>query len=148
MCVLGVTVRTTKGRPHLRGVVLDQGNVTRTFQHLPSTAENLAEQIHGLADALRTELTALPSALAAVVVREADDGARGGLTAGRKARARAEGAVLDVARQRTTKVAVMNGPQVGRACGDNLAAAEALAAERVESEWVEAASAALAADTL
>jgi len=151
MAVVGITVRVKGGRPHLRGVVLDDpsdDSPPRTFSHLASSADGLAEQVHGVADALRTQLTALAGSLTALVVREADDGARGGLTSGRKARARAEGAVLDVGRARTQRVQVMSGPQVGRACGGNLQTAEALAAEQVDAEWIEAGSAALAARSL
>lgn len=151
MAVVGITVRVKAGRPYLRGVILDEpagGAAAVTFDHSASPGQTLAEQVHGLADALRTALTAVTSGVDVVVVREADDGQRGGLTSGRKARARAEGAVLDVARARTTKVEVMNGPQVGRACGGNLASAEALAAAEVTADWVEAGSAALAARSL
>jgi len=151
MALVGITVRIRTGRPYLRAVVLDDpapGSPARTFDYLAAAGDGQADQVHGLADALRTELTAVVGPIEAVVVREADDGARGGLTSGRKARARAEGAVLDVARGRTVKVDVMSGPQIGRACGGNLGSAETLAAEEVDAAWVEAASAALAARSL
>jgi hypothetical protein len=148
---VGITVRAKASRPYLRGVVLDDptaGSTPLTFAHGSNAGQTLAEQVHGLADALRTALTAVTSGVDAVVVREADDGRRGGLTAGRKARARGEGVALDVARAITARVEVMNGPAIGRACGGNLASAEVAAAAIVSVDWVEAASAALAARSL
>lgn len=149
MASIGIAVRAKNTRPLVRGVVLEEDGSTRTFEHFAAGTEDQPAQIHSIADAVRTELTGVTSGIDAVVMREADDGARGGLTKGRKARARGEGAVLDAVRALTPSVAVMNGPQVGRACGGNLAYAEAQAADLALGEdWIVAASAAIAARSL
>jgi hypothetical protein len=151
VAVVGITVRAKASRPYLRGVVLDEptpGSPALTFEYTSNAGQSLADQVHGLANALRTSLKAVTSGVEAVIIREADDGPRGGLTAGRKARVRGEGAALDAARSITAKVELMNGPAIGRACGGNLASAEAAASALVEAVWVEAGSAAIAARSL
>lgn len=80
MAVVGVTVRVKDGRPRLKVVVLDDPDASaqpRLFEHYAGGGEDAAEQIHGLADAFHTQLVGVTSSVDAVVVREADDGARG-----------------------------------------------------------------------
>ncbi len=119
-----MTVRTKRGCPYLRGVVLEGQAVIRTFQYLASGTDSEADQVQAVANSFATAMVGLPAKPSAVVVREADDAVRGGLTAARKTRLRCEGAVLHEARRLTTAVTVMNGPQIGRACGGSLSDAE------------------------
>lgn len=145
MSFLGLTVRANASRPHVRGVLLEHDGAIRKFQHHAPASETLAGQIAGVVDAVRSEIAGDVD-IEAVVLREADDGRHGGLTTGRKARARAEGAVLAVARSVTPNVEVMNGPQLGRALEGKLADAQDAGRALVGSaEWVEPAAAALAA---
>lgn len=147
MAYVGIAIRINKGRPHLRGVLLDEpapGDV-RTFDYLPQAGAEASDMIHSVADGLAGQLAAVTGGITRVVVRQADDGQRGGMTAERVLRARAEGAAAYVARRECSDVRILNGPAVGRACGGNLSNAEDQAARIAPDVWRVAASAALAA---
>lgn len=150
MTYVGVAVRISKGKPHLRGVLLDHpapGDV-QTFDYLPPSGAEATDMIHSIADGLAARLAAVQPGIVRVVLRQADDGRRGGMTSSAVLRARAEGAAAYVARQECPDVRILNGPAVGRACGDDLADAEEQATRIAGSVWTVAGSAALAAKNL
>ncbi|QWC86420.1 hypothetical protein KLP28_06990 [Nocardioidaceae bacterium] len=143
MAYVGIAVRIEQGKPRLRGVVLDGTNVA-TFDYLAPDTDDVAEKIIAISDGLDGRLSAL-SAIERIVVRQGDDGARGGLTGPTVLRLRAEGAAIYIARQYCSDVRVFSGPQVGTACGNGLADAEEQAKKIAAAKWKVAASAALAA---
>lgn len=143
MVYVGIAVRVEQGKPRLRGVVPDGTDVV-TFDYLAPDTDDVAEKIIAISDGLDGRLNAL-SGIARIVVRQGDDGARGGLTGPTVLRLRAEGAAIYVARQYCSDVRVMSGPQVGAACGGGLADAEEQAKQIAAATWKVAASAALAA---
>lgn len=150
MAFVGIAVRISKGRPHLRGVFLDEPSTgeVRTFDFLPASGLEVADMIHSVADGLAGQFAASTSEVVRVVIRQADDGERGGMTGARLLRARTEGAAAYVARNECSDVRILNGPAVGRACGGDRSDAEDQASRIVASEWVVAGSAALAAKNL
>lgn len=143
MVYVGLAVRVEKGKPRLRSVVLDGTDVV-TFDYLAPDTDDVAEKIAAISDGLDGRLNAL-SGIERIVVRQGDDGARGGLTAPTVLRLRAEGAAIYLARQHCNDVRVMSGPQVGAACGGDLAGAEEQAKQIAPAAWKVSASAALAA---
>ena len=143
MVHVGIAVRIESSKPRLRGVILDGESIT-TFDYLAADSSDVAEKIVTIADGLDGRLAALHD-IQRIVIRQGDDGKRGGLTATTLLRLRAEGAAIYVARQRCRDVRVMSGPDVGRACGGDLASAEEQAKEIAPATWKVAASAALAA---
>lgn len=124
-------------------MALDGESEAAVFRHLGEQGADVAEWMHRLKGALTTDLTG--DEIAAVVVREADDGQHGGMTLARRNRARAEGVGLAVARDFTTVVALANGAQVAKAAGRDLADVQAEAEALVGKEYVEACAAAIAA---
>lgn len=150
MAYVGLAARIKNGKPHLRGVVLDDpdpGDV-RTFDYTPPSGTEPADMIHSVCDGLAGQFANVKTGVTRVVIRQADDGGRGGMTKARVLRARAEGGVAYVAREECSDVRILSGPNVGRACGDNLADAEEQAKQIAAAVWKEAASAALAAKGL
>lgn len=147
MSYVGVAVRIVRGRPHLRGVVLDEPSVgaVRTFDYLPPAGVQAPDMIRSVADGLAGQLAGVESAVLRLVIRQADDGRHGGMTAGRVLRARAEGAIAYVAKLECSDVQILDGPAIGRAFGGSLASAESSALQIVAKDWMVAASAALAA---
>lgn len=143
---VGVTVRTTATRPHLRGVVLDNhGALVRTFEHQCSAGKD-HEMLHALGQALTTELAA--QAVRAVLIREGGFARGTGLTASTKNRFRGEGVALGVARTVTQAVAVTDSKGIGNLLGLEPDAADAQGAALVPAAYKDAAAAALAAREL
>lgn len=140
---VGVTVRTTKGRPHLRGVVVDAaGGFVRSFEHQCSAGDG-HEMLYSLGQALATELAAQP--VAAVLIREGGFARGTGFTAVVKNRLRGEGVALGVARAVTQKVAVADSSAIGHLLGVTADAADAQGAGLVGAALEDPAAAALAA---
>lgn len=143
---VGITVRTTAARPHLRGVVVDgDGAFVRTFEHRCSAGEG-HEMLHALGQALAAELAGQD--VRAVVIREGGFSPGTGLTTATKNRLRGEGVVLSVARSVTQTVAVADPRGIGRMLGVEAADADALGSTLAPGQYAEAAAAALAARQL
>jgi hypothetical protein len=144
---VGITIRTTKKCPHLRGVVLDiaTGALVRTFEH-KATAGESTDQLHEIAQDFESELAA--QAVESVVIREAGYARQAKLTDAVKNRLRAEGLCVTLARAVTAKVEVFDVQAIARALdktGEEVTAdGEALAI----GDFVEPATAAAAAATL
>lgn len=117
----------------------------RTFEYRALAGASSPDMIYSTADGLSGYLAAMNGRVDRVVVRQADDGQRSGMTTDRVLRSRTEGAVVYVARKDCADVRIMTGPTVGRACGGDLAHAEAQALLIVPTVWKVAGSAALAA---
>ena len=147
MVYFGIAVRVAKGAPYLRGVILDADPTipTKVFEYTSSSDADLAVQIQALADGLSSQLRLQAQGAKRVVLRQGDGGGRAGATAAAVVTFRAEGAALYVARKVCVDVRVLNGPNVGRACGGDKLEAERQAREIVDEAFVIAASAALAA---
>lgn len=146
MVFVGIAVRTENKRARLRGIVLD-GSDVKTFDYPATDTNDIAVKVATIADGLDGSLSAFDD-IQRIVVRQGDDGQRAGLTAAVVQRLRTEGAAIYVARQRCSDVRVLSGPQIGRACGGNLADAETAAVDIAAPTWKVAASAALAAQSL
>lgn len=143
---VGITVRTTTARPHLRGVALNEAtDEARTFQHKSSTGTAVEDQLHALGQAFLTELTAQP--VDAVWIREAGYARGSGLTAPTKTRLRAEGVCLAAARTVTQNVRIGDVNAATTALGNTKTAAQldADGAALTNADCAEAAGAALAA---
>ena len=152
MAVIGVTLRVRDGRVRLRAVALDgppAGAVSMVFEQRADGGAGPADQLRNVAGQFHRWLREVPEEVDALVVREVDESQRGGLTPARKLRARAEGAVLQVASAFTPRTEVMNGAQVARAAArGDLTEAETMAAALVPAQFVEAGAAAIAARSL
>lgn len=143
---VGLTVRTTAKRPHLRGVVLDaQGALVRTFEHQCSAGQD-HEMLHALGQALATELAAQP--VRTVLIREGGFAPGTGLTTATKNRLRGEGVALGVARAVTKEVMVTDSKGIGRLLGLEPEDADAQGAALVPAAYSDASAAALAAQQL
>lgn len=143
---VGVTVRTTKGRPHLRGVIVSSvGTLERTFEHQCSAGKD-HEMLHALGQALATELAAQP--VSAVLIREGGFAKATGLTAATKNRFRGEGVALGVARTVTRTVAVADSKGIAHLLNVEADAADAQGAALVAALYKDAAAAALASREL
>jgi hypothetical protein len=142
---VGITIRTKTSRPHLRGVVVDTTSVAamRTFEHLASPGES-ADQLHSLGQDLASELAAQDD-IVAVIVREVGFAKAAGLTLAVKNRLRAEGICVAVARTVTSKVQVLDINAIAQLLGVSTADVPAHGASIATSEYVEPATAALAA---
>jgi hypothetical protein len=142
--VLGITVRTTRKQPHLRGVVVDTaGALVRHFEHLASRGMTAEEQLHALGQALASEVTA--QTITGVVIREAGYAKGSGLTASVKNRLRAEGVALAVVRATIDKVAITDSNGIGHLIGVTAAEADRQGQELGSGEVGVVAAAALAA---
>jgi hypothetical protein len=143
---IGMTVRTKSGRPHLRGVVVDDtGAFVRSFEHQCSDGKD-HEMLHGLGQALASELAGQP--VRGVVIREVGYARGSGMTGAVKNRLRAEGVALGVARAVTERVAVTDSVGIGHLLGVTPEAADALGAAVVAGGFEQPAAAALAARRL
>jgi hypothetical protein len=141
--VLGVTVRIAGGRPHLRGVVLDDsGALVRTFEHKCSQDDE-HEMLHALGQAFGTELAAQD--VGAVLIRESGYSRGAGLTGPTKARLRGEGVALVVARRVTRVVVVADAKGIGQLMRVDAASADADGKALAGAIYAEAAAAALGA---
>lgn len=144
---VGLTVRTTNSRPHLRGVVLDDaGGFLRTFEH-QCNAGNPTDMLHSVGEAVASNLAL--NGLTGVTIREAGY-ARGssGNSAAAKNRLRAEGVLLSAARARTENVRICDLNAIGHTLGKSgdevtADAVALLEAAGVSDKFVEAATAAL-----
>lgn len=144
---VGITIRTTDGCPHMRGAVVEisSGSLVRTFQHKASGGESV-DQLHEIAQDLETELAA--QTVSAFVVREVGFNRAAGFTAAVKNRLRAEGVGVAVARNVTAKAAVFDIKAIARAVDKPTSKADEVGKELAEGEFVEPATAAVAATTL
>jgi hypothetical protein len=143
---LGLNVKTHNNKRVVCGVILDAANdsLVATIEHVPNLRDGEAKKAY---EAHKTLATALKGKdIDAAVLLEADYNTRQALSAGVKERLRLEGVCLAASRERIAVVEIVNGPELGRACGTDKAGA-LRAAEKlgVESVLVEAAAAALAA---
>jgi hypothetical protein len=146
----GIAVRIAAGAPYLRGVILDADKSlpAKTFEYTTSAAADLASQIKTLSDGLAAQLTLPKTTVDRLVLRQGDGGGRAGATTAAVITFRAEGAALYVSRATCADVRVLNGPNIGRACGGDKVEAERQAREIVSADFVIAGSAALAARNL
>lgn len=148
--VVGLSVRTTKGCPHLRGVVIEvnrPGEVARTFEHKASASDASEDQLHALGTALNTQLKAHD--VVAVVIREAGYSRMSAKAhASMKKRLRAEGVALSQARRRTENVVVSDINALAKLCEMSSKDLEAAAESMCGGDWREAASSALAAQKI
>lgn len=149
VAVIGVAVRTDNACPVIRVCLFEDGGDTpQTWQLKASKDTSGVEQVCEIGRAFETFLVGLTTPLRACVVREADDGARGGLTDSRKKRARCEGAVVNAARRSCEFVLIKTGRQTASACGTSLAELDARASQLTTSVFSHAASACLAAQAI
>jgi hypothetical protein len=147
--VIGATIRIVKGGPHLRGVVVEEGDsktVVRTFQHLSTVGAEPEEQLNDLAQAVASEMKA--QEVRAAVVRETSYFAKAGLDAGLKHRLRAEGVTLHVMRTSTPLVLVGDIVKLRARLGLTADEFKQAGVDLKAGDWAEAASAALVACTL
>jgi hypothetical protein len=121
--------------------------VSPHIEHVPNPRHDEATQTYEARDAFASALR--DAGVVAAVLLESDYHPQARVTGGTKNRLRLEGAVLSACKVGGATVAVMNGREVGHACGgkkdDAFAAAQNLG---VDEEFVEAAVAALAAKSL
>lgn len=145
--VVGIAIRTTASCPHLRGTVVDgaTGALVRTFEHKASSGD-AADQIHQVAQDFATELAA--QSVTAVLVREVGFARPAGMTAPVKNRLRAEGACVGVARTVTAKVEVLDAKAIAHMLGTTGAKVDAVGKALTSGDWVESATAAVAAAEL
>ena len=151
MAVVGVTVRIREGRARLKVVVLGDPtseSAARKFEHRCPSGQHPDEQVRSIAEALYAQLVATTADIGALIVLEADESPRGGLTPGRKLRARSEGALMQVGGAFAPQVRVLNKVEATGAAGRNLHPGMKAAAEEVSTEFMDACTAALAAATL
>lgn len=145
--VVGLSVRTTSGCAHLRGVLMESrglDDVTRRFEHRASQGDPVEQQLHGIGQALATELRA--QEIDAAAIREAGFSRNASLRqAVAKNRLRAEGIVLTQARSFTERVALADVQGLSHLLnlspGDLDARSEAI----LPDPWADTVSAALAA---
>ena len=145
--VVGLSIRTTKSCPHLRGVVIDVDNpdrTPRTFEHKASANDASEDQLHSLGTALDTQLKVQD--VAAVVIREAGFARVSPKNAAVvKNRLRGEGVALSQARRRTENVIVGDNNRLAKLCGLTPEDLDTEATAFAGATWYEAGSAALAA---
>lgn len=144
---VGIAIRTTKSCPHLRGVAVDvdSGEVVVQFEHKAS-AGAVADQIHEIGQDLASELRALEPV--AVLIREVGFARAAGMTAPVKNRIRAEGVCVAIARAVTENVAIMETKAIASLLGVKGADVDTAGEAVTSGDWVEAATAALAAAKL
>lgn len=143
---VGLTVRTTKSRPHLRGVVLGrEGLLLRSFEYLCNDDED-HEMVYEVGRALTTELAAQP--VDAVVIREAGYAKGSGLRKSDKNRLRAEGYAVGVARTFTIKVRLIDSAGIGHLLGTTAVDADSRGTALIKDDYAKSATAALGALTL
>jgi hypothetical protein len=145
---LGLHVKTHNNKRVICGVILDTTNDTAVFEikHAPNARDDDAAKAREAHDALTTALKG--KAIAAAVLLEADYDRRQRLSDGVKERLRLEGVCLAASRELVPIVKVLNGPELGRACGTNKAGALSSAVSLgVDPVLVEAAAAALGANS-
>lgn len=144
---VGITLRTTNTCPHLRGVVIDAGTgaFVRTFEY-KATKGASTTQLHEIAQHFQSQLAV--QSVAAVVIREAGYSKQAKLSESVKNRYRAEGLCIAIARVDIANVEILDVQAIGRKIGktgeDINEAGQAVAA----GDFIEAATAALAAATL
>ena len=150
MLVLGLHVGKRGSRRVIRGVLLDASTdslVSPHIEHVPNPSHDESTQTHEARDAFAGALSGLD--LAGGVLLESDYHPQARVTGGTRNRLRLEGAVLSACRVGGAPIAVMNGKELGHACGgkkdDAFLAARNLG---VDEELVEATAAALAAKSL
>lgn len=142
-------VTTRNKRRNVLGVILNSADdsVVAKIEHVSAPSHKEAMEAREARDSIASALRA--HAVSAAVLFEADYHPQLKVTDGTKSRLRLEGACLAACREVITVVEVMNGPELGKACGgkkeDALHAAKSLG---VEVKLVEAAAAALAAKSL
>lgn len=147
--MLGLQVPTHRNKRVVVGVVLDttSNDVVDRIEHVPNPRHNEAAQAREARDAVASALRAYD--LAAAVLFEADYHPQARVTGGTKERLRMEGAALTACLDNVRTVEVMNGQAIGRACGGKKKdAVEEASNLGVDSEYVEAGAAALAAKSL
>lgn len=148
--VVGVSIRTTKGSPHLRGVVMPAvglPSIIRQFEHQTSKNDPPAQQLYALGQALESELRAQD--VSALVIREAGFAARASASQSAvKNRLRAEGICIAKAQEITNRVAISDANGLARMVKVTTSDLSEQSRTLLDDAWEHATSAALAARTL
>lgn len=144
----------SSGRPSTRLVVLDDASGSPTIdthETFPSRKTDLATQLHDAAEVIRSRLQGL--AVDRVVVRRADRPPRANNNEGPRVRLLIEGAIASAARSVEVETHIGTGKDTGVWFGSSKAGVDQasltlLQAQGINSTFVEATSAALAAMAL
>lgn len=151
MLVLGLHVAKKGASWVIRGVLLDTTTnsvALPPIEHKSTASHDEATQAHDAHDAISSAITGLD--IGAVVLLESEFSPHVRLTNGVRTRLRLESAAIIACKTSERPVAVMQGPELGRAAcnGKKKDALDAAQALGVSTELIEATAAALAARSL
>lgn len=149
MHAIGIHTKVDQGRAVIHFVVLEHDGsgwvFSRKFSHLCDRQEELPLQLANLLAALEHQIEGLD--IRSVVLRDVDYGPRRRRGTD-KVDHTADGVILAVLRAKCQIVQMLEGKDIGTACGSNKTTAEEGAAALHGTEFAEAGAAAEAATTL